>query len=290
MTDDDRRQSGAAGYRDGIGRECLEHDTVTLQPVRRLLATLDDADTQLEIGDPLPPLWHWLFFLPDAPQRELGADGHPPRGGFMPPVPLPRRMWAGGRLRFHRAVPIGTRLRRLGHVSEITEKTGRTGPLVFATVDYQIFDGDALCIEERQEIVYRELGPPLAPPEPLPALPQPPAGAWIRDVTPDPRLLFRYSALTFNAHRIHYDRSYTVEREGYPGLIVHGPLIATLLLDLVRRNSDRAVAQFDYRAKAPIFDAHPFRLLGVPQAGEQVALTAIRCDGAAAMSAEASLR
>ena len=290
MADNDRQSSGPAGYRDWIGRECLEHDTVALQPVRRLLATLDDTDTQLNLGDPLPPLWHWLFFLPEAPQRELGADGHPPRGGFLPPVPLPRRMWAGGRLRFHRAVPIGTPLRRLGRVAEIAEKTGRTGPLVFATVDYRLLDGDELCIEERQEIVYRDHGPPLAPPEPAPAPPQPPAGAWTREVTPDPRLLFRYSALTFNAHRIHYDRSYTVEREGYPALVVHGPLIATLLLDLVRRNSDRAVAQFDYRAKAPIFDTHPFRLLGVPHAGERVALTAIRCDGAVAMSAEALLR
>ncbi len=289
MVGDDRKENGAIDYREWIGRECVEHDTVTLQPVHRLLATLDDADTQLGLGDPLPPLWHWLFFLPNAQQWELGTDGHPPRGGFMPPISLPRRMWAGGRLRFHRSIPIGAQLRRRGRVSDIVEKTGRTGPLVFATVDYQLLDGSDLCIEERHDIVYRELGPPLAAAEPSPALPQPPAGAWTRDVTPDPRLLFRYSALTFNAHRIHYDRPYTVEQEGYPGLIVHGPLVATLLLELVRRNSDRSVAQFDYRAKAPIFDAHPFRVMGVPQAQDRVELSAFRCDGKVAMSAEALL-
>lgn len=276
-------------YRDWIGRESTEEDAVVLPPVRRLLATLNDTETRLGIGDPLPPLWHWLFFLPDAPQTDLGEDGHPPRGGFMPPVPLPRRMWAGGSLRFHRPVPIGTPLRRLARLSDVSKKEGRSGPLVFATVEYQFFDGDALCIEERQEIVYRELGPPLAPLEPLSALPVPPADAWARDVTPDPRLLFRYSALTFNAHRIHYDRPYTQEREGYPGLIVHGPLIATLLLDLIRRNSDRLLTAFEYRAKMPIFDTHPFRVIALPETGQRVELTALRCDGAIAMSGEAQL-
>jgi len=276
-------------YREWIGGEITEEDTVSLAPVRRLLATLDDRETHLATGDPLPPLWHWLFFLPDALQADLGADGHPPRGGFLPPIGLARRMWAGGSLRFHQPVPIGATLRRLSRVSDISEKEGRSGPLIFATIAYQFFDGADLCIEERQDIVYRDLGPPLAATKPLSSLPTPPAGSWTKEIAPDPRLLFRYSALTFNAHRIHYDRLYTKETEGYPGLIVHGPLVATLLLDLIRRNSTGRVAQFDYRAKAPLFDTHPFRVTATPDENQGLTLAALRCDGEIAMSGTALL-
>lgn len=274
-------------YRDWIGRKQAREDAIALAPAQRLLATLDDRETTLRPGDPLPPLWHWIYFLPDAPQSKVAHDGHAQTGDFLPPIALPRRMFAGTEVDFHAPLPLGAEARLEAEITDVQEKTGKTGALAFVTVRRRLFAGATLALEERQSIVYRAAGERTAAPEPKP-LPAPPAGAWTREVRADPVLLFRYSALTFNAHRIHYDRPYATEEEGYPGLIVHGPLLATLLIELVRRNAGRPVRSFAFRASAPIFDTAPFRVQGEPQDGA-VRLTAIRCDGATAMQAEAKL-
>ncbi|NTU82285.1 MAG: acyl-CoA dehydrogenase [Chloroflexales bacterium] len=270
-----------------VGQTELIDDEIGLSQALAAAATLDDTVTQLGQGAPLPPLWHWFYFLPRAPQSALGLDGHPQRGGFMPPIAFPRRMFAGARLRFHRPLTIGEPAQREGVIRDITQKSGRSGSLAFVTVGYRYLQQGVLCIEAEQDSVYREPGPPV--PAPAPAeLPPPPEGAWVRTVTPDPRLLFRFSALTFNGHRIHYDRPYAIAEEGYPGLVVHGPLTAVLLLELVRHHSERPIVGFSFRGLAPLFDLAPFRLVATP-AGQQVALEAQGPDGKPAMSASAEL-
>ena len=274
-------------YRDWIGRKQTRTDVVALAPAQRLLATLDDRETVLKAADALPPLWHWIYFLPDAPQSKVAPDGHAQTGDFMPPIALPRRMFAGTEVDFHAPLPLGAEARLEAEITDVQEKTGKTGALAFVTVRRRLFAGSTLALEERQSIVYRAAGAKTPAPEARP-LPAPPANAWIRDIHADPVLLFRYSALTFNAHRIHYDRPYATDEEGYPGLIVHGPLLATLLMELVRRNVRRPVRSFAFRASAPIFDTAPFRVQGEPQ-GDSVRLVALRCDGETAMQAEAKL-
>ena len=206
-------------------------------------------------GTPLPALWHWLYFLPLHRQSEIGPDGHAKRGGFLPPVPLPRRMWAGSQFEFHTPLRVGDALTRRRRSHDVTEKSGRTGPLVFVKVRHEIRRDDEadVALTEFHDIVYREAPKPddvAPPPKAAPA-----NATWERKWVPDDVLLFRYSALTFNGHRIHYDRRYVTEVEGYPGLIVHGPLIATLLLDLLRHQlPDAQVARYEFRAVRPVFD------------------------------------
>ena len=250
-----------------IGRTETLSDELTAAPVRGLAATLDRDDPPPAPGTVLPPLGHWLFFLPQHRQSELGPDGHAKRGGFLPPVPLPRRMWAGGRLAWNPANPlrVGDAVQRHSRIESVTHKAGRTGDLVFVLVRHAIHNARGLGVTEEHDIVYR------AAPHPGDPVPPPvqaePGSAWQREITPDDVLLFRYSALTFNGHRIHYDRRYVTEVEGYPGLIVHGPLIATLLVDLVRRNAPGAfVTSFQFKAVRPTFDLHPFRLSAQPSA------------------------
>ncbi len=267
--------------------ETLEDD-IALAPVLRAAATLDDAESVFARGSALPPLWQWLFFLPRAPQSSLGGDGHPKKGGFMPPVDLPRRMFAGGRMRFHRPLTIGEPAERVGTILGISEKSGRSGRLAFVTVGYRFLQNGAVCVEEEQDIVYREPGGTVAAPVPAPLAPLP-GEAWFRTITPDPALLFRFSAITFNAHRIHYDRPYASEVEGYPGLVVHGPLTAMLLMELVRRGTARPVRAFEFRAQAPLFDLAAFRVAAVPGANGHVALEAHAPDGKTAMTAAAEL-
>lgn len=273
-------------YRDWIGRNEQAEERLSLSPARRLAATLDDTDASFADGDPLPPLWHWLYFLPNAPQSKLSSDGHPERGDFLPPVSLPRRMFAGGQIDFHHPLPIGAPAFREGEVMDITEKEGRSGKLVFAKVRYRIHADNVLCIEEHQDIVYRDMGPPVPEPQPMKTWPKPADGAWMQEIEPDPVLLFRFSALTFNAHRIHYDRPYAANTEGYPGLVVHGPLIAMLLMELVRKNATQPIKHFSFRATAPIFDTAPFHTIGTLK-DNTAELTALRCDGETAMSATA---
>lgn len=250
--------------RSWIGRSETTHDMVTEAPVRALSATLDRDDPLPRPGDALPALWHWLYFLPMPKAREIGPDGHAKRGGFLPPVDLPRRMWAGGRYRFLRDLHVGEAITRVSTILDVQAKSGRSGDLVFVKVGHDISGGDGLALSEEHDIVYRG---PQAPGEAGPALvPAPSDFAWERLVVADDVLLFRYSALTFNGHRIHYDRRYVTQIEGYPGLIVHGPLIATLLMELYRAEDGRRLAGFSFRAVAPSFDVAPFLLRGQPTA------------------------
>lgn len=277
------------GLKAWVGRRASAEDVAALPPVAALAATLDRADPPPRAGDPLPPLWHWLYFLEAKPASELGPDGHPRRGGFLPPVPLPRRMWAGSRLTFLRPIPLGEPIRRDSEILKVEAKEGRSGPLVFVTVRHQVLVAGAPVIEEEHDIVYR--GSP-RPGDPAPvAKPQPGDAAWSRRLVPDPVLLFRYSALTFNGHRIHYDHPYVTAIEGYPGLVVHGPLQATLMLDLVRRQRPEAkVRGFSFRALSPVFADRPLAVGGRPAgSGGTVALWVANDSGALAMEGEAML-
>ena len=271
-----------------IGRTEVLEDWVTPAPLRALTATLDRDDAPVGPQDTVPPCWHWLYFLPMHRQSEIGPDGHPRRGGFLPPVPLPRRMWAGSQLRFHAPLRAGQAITRSSRIADVRMKEGRTGPLVFVNVEHEIRADGVLAIDERHDIVYR--GMP-QPGEPAPAgVPAPESAPWTRTIEPDDVLLFRYSALTFNGHRIHYDRRYVTEVEGYPGLIVHGPLIATLLLDLLRRHLPGAqVRGFSFRAIQPVFDVAPFSVCGRQEDAQTVKLWARTPDGHVAMDATATL-
>jgi len=251
--------------RDWIGKTESTRDVVTPMPYAALSATLDYPPERPPAGTPLPPLWHWLYFLPLYRESEVGADGHAKRGGFLPPVPLPRRMWAASQFEFKEPLRVGDELVRTSTIADVTEKSGRSGSLVFVKVRHEIRrqNESEAAIVEFHDIVYREAPKPDAvAPEVQPA---PPTSAWQRTIVPDDVLLFRYSALTFNSHRIHYDRRYVTTVEGYPGLVVHGPLLATLLLDLLRRELPQAtVTRYEFRAARPVFDNHPFQLCGQP--------------------------
>jgi 3-methylfumaryl-CoA hydratase len=272
--------------RSWIGKQETLHDQVTRFPIAALSATLDRDDPPPQTGDPLPPLWHWLYFLPTARQSSLGPDGHPARGGFLPPVPLPRRMWAGGRFTFHQPLRVDETITRTSTVQDVTIKHGRNGDLCFVLVKHEIFGQNVLALEEQHDIVYRDMPQPNeAPAAPRPARTD---DIWQRGVHPSDPMLFRYSALTFNSHRIHYDRRYATETEGYPGLIVHGPLIATLLIDLLRRNTAQPVATFRFRAVSPLFDVAPFSVHGEPDGKGGAALWARSATGDLAMEAEAA--
>ena len=275
-----------------IGRSETARDTIVATPVVALTATLDWPPAPVEIGAPLPPLWHWLYFLPMHRQSEIGADGHARRGGFLPPVPLPRRMWAGSRLEFKAPIRVGDHVARTSTIADVSVKDGRSGPLVFVKVRHELRCNDDAepALVELHDIVYREAqhpGDTSAPPQAAPD-----RATWRRTIVPDDVLLFRYSALTFNGHRIHYDRRYVTEVEGYPGLVVHGPLIATLLLDLLRREApDAEVASFRFKAVRPIFDLHPFQVHGTPAGdGRSVHLWAADHEGWLTMDATAVLR
>lgn len=266
------------------GRQEIVEDVVTSAQVVAMTATLDRDDPAPRAGDPLPPLWHWLWTLPMVRQSQLAPDGHPRRGGFLPPVELPRRMWAGGRLKFGAPLRVGDTIRRTSTIADVNVKHGRTGPLVFVLVRHEIAGSSGGAISEEQDIVYRNM--PAPGETPPPAKPAPEHAEWRREIAPDPVLLFRYSALTFAGHRIHYDHTYATKVEGYPGLVVHGPLIATLLADLARRNSSRTMTGFDFRAASPLFDTAPFSLCGAPT-DSGARLWARNPAGGVAMEAEA---
>src|SRR5881296_2957527 len=269
-----------------VGKSETREDVIDARPLVLLSATLDRDDLPPRPGDAVPPLWHWLYFLPAYRQSEVGPDGHAKRGGFLPPVPLPRRMWAGSRIEWHRPLAVGATATRKSRIVSVTPKRGQSGELVFVVVRHEISVAGGLALTEEHDIVYRDLAP--ADQERRRTPPTPPA-AWTRRIVPDDVLLFRYSALTFNSHRIHYDRRYVTEIEGYPGLIVHGPLIATLLLDLLRHQQpDAEVARYEFRAVRPLFDINPFFVCGEPQAdGKTFRLWAKDHEGWLAMEATA---
>lgn len=250
-----------------VGRGETAHDVAHATPALALAATLDHAPSAWPVGRALPPLWHWLYFLPLHRQSAIDVDGHPRRGGFLPPVPLPRRMWAGSQFRFHAPLRIGDALRRVSTIESISDKDGRSGRLVFVKVRHQVFRDDRTeaALTEFHDIVYRESPAPGAAAATV--QPGPAEALWQHTLVPDAVLLFRFSALTFNGHRIHYDRPYATGAEGYPGLIVHGPLIATLLLDALHQEVPEAqVRGFAFKALRPSFDGQPLRLCGTPAA------------------------
>ncbi|MFH1872418.1 MAG: MaoC family dehydratase N-terminal domain-containing protein [Pseudomonadota bacterium] len=278
-------------YRDWIGRSELRTDQVTPVPVAAMAATLDCAEPPCRIGDELPPLWHWLYFLPVHRLSKMGADGHPQRGGFLPPISQPRRMWAGSRLSFLQPLHIGDTLSRTTRIANVIAKRGRSGALVFLSLRHEIGNQAGPALVEEQDLVYRD-APQAGDALPAP-LPGPPDADWADEIQPDPVLLFRYSALSFNSHRIHYDQPYATDVEGYPGLVVHGPLLATLLLERLRRHMPRrAVRAFEFRALRPVFHTAPFFVCGRVERpdGGSVALWVRDAGGALCMEASARVK
>ncbi len=269
-----------------IGRTEDVADFISPTTINAMSATLDRDDPDVQLGDPVPPAWHWLFFNKAARQSQLGEDGHPARGDFLPPVPLPRRMWAANEAHIHRPLKVGVEINRHSTINNVSVKEGKTGTLVFVEVGHEISDADGLAVSETQTLVYRNQPDPNAV---VVGKPAPEGAEWSRTITPDPVLLFRYSALTFIGHRIHYDRDYTTKVEGYPALLVHGPFTGIMLMDLWRRQSPEAVIKnFTVRAVGPLFDDAPFTLNG-RATDDGAELWAANPDGNLAMSISVEL-
>jgi 3-methylfumaryl-CoA hydratase len=254
-----------------------DEDALAPGPVAALSALLDLPGAAAGAGDPLPPLWHWLYFLRWPPQAELGADGHPRHGHFLPPIPDRRRMVAGGRCEIARPLRLGEPTERISSLGTVTAKHGGSGELLFATQHHELRQRGRTCLVEEQDVVYRSgPGPRPVPTDTVtddgradlpPAEPQPDS-PWHFRLHPDPTLLFRFSALTANAHRIHYDAPYARDEEGYPGPVVHGPLLALALLELVRRNApSRQVRSLSYRLRRPVFAGEHLLVCGTPAEG-----------------------
>ena len=276
------------GLKQHIGRRLVSTDVATAAPANLLRLAFDRSEPELRRGDPLPSGWHVLYFLPRCGPDELRPDGSPREAGVVPSMPLPRRMFAGERLRFHQPIRIGDELRRETELTDLSVKSGATGTLVFATVTSRIFARGGLALEEERRTVFREEVKP-GERNQAPRREESPADTpWRRRVAPDPILLFRFSALTFNSHRIHYDRPWAMEVEGYPGLVVHGPLTSTLLIDFARDHTPgRVFLSYTTQARAPLFDTAPFELLGRPRAdGGGAELWAVTPEGTVAMSGQ----
>lgn len=267
-----------------VGRKETVRERIAPERVAALAAALG-VDGEFSAGASLPPGWHWIFFNPFVPRQGLGSDGHPRRGGFLPPVSLPRRMWAGGRLTYHKPLTIGREAARESTIKKVEAKSGRAGRLVFVTVSHAIDCGDGPCITEEQDIVYREAAAPGTPaPAPSPA---PMDATRSEEFRPDTVLLFRYSALTSNGHRIHYDQDYARREENYPDLVVHGPLTATLLQGFAASHGGMPLRAFEFRGMSPLFVTAPFRLEGKQAEGGGLELWASGPNGALAMRASA---
>ena len=273
-----------------VGRSATARDVVTAAMVDGLHATLDHDVLPVAEGAAAPQGIHWLCATLKVRAREIGADGHPHLGLLLPPVKLPRRMWAGSVIDFCHPVRVGESIERRSTIRSITPKTGSAGPLVFVETDHEILANGERALIECHTIVFR--GPPDTSKRSKAAAKAEPAEApaeFSRTLRPDPVMLFRYSALTFNAHRIHYDQPYVTKVEGYPGLVVHGPLIATLLLDLVAsRHGDNALKRFSFRGLAPAYGNEPLTL-EAHKAPEGLVLRAISGDGRVITTAEAVL-
>lgn len=268
-----------------VGRTEEARDVLSSRLADGFAATLDLSERYAE-GDEAPLCLHWCLAPPMVPSGETGPDGHPARGGFLPPVPLPRRMWAGGEMTFHEPLRVGDEVTRRSRIEDVAMKEGRSGRLCFVTVRHEIATDRGTAIEERQDIVYRDMTPGGTPPPPKPG-DEAPSGELTRSVAATPLLLFRYSALTFNGHRIHYDRSYCIEEEGYPGLIVHGPLQATLLVHLAAEYLGRPPQTFAYRGVSPLFDGGAFSV-NVAADGAGAKGWTVSADGRRTMTAEAT--
>ncbi|MGB0574942.1 MAG: FAS1-like dehydratase domain-containing protein [Alphaproteobacteria bacterium] len=270
-----------------IGKQSSTDALVTAYQADALTATLDRDDAPYKEGDAIPPGWHLFYIREVVKLKDTAEDGHPKRGDFLPPIDLPRRMWAGTQATYHKPIHIGETIRNVTTIEAVTPKVGKTGNLVFLKLKHEISGDDGVATTEMQDVVYREEAQPGAvAPEPPPA---PAEAVWKRTIHPSPVLLFRYSALTMNSHRIHYDRTYVTEVEKYPGLLVHGPLTFTLLLDLFRReNPESTLKTFAVRAVSPIYDTHDFTVEGKPGDAGEATLWALNNEGRLAMSAKAT--
>ena len=275
--------------RQWIGRTQEASDIITPQLVKGLRATLFLDIGEPKTGDAAPFTTHWCLAQPVVPASELGPDGHPARGGFLPPVPLPRRMWAGGQLEFLDSLRVGDTVTRSSKIADVTQKTGSTGTLCFASVDHTITTPRGVAIRERQDIVYRDNPPADATPAPTSApKAAPPKARHSESHLADAVLLFRYSALTFNGHRIHYDRDYVTKVEGYPGLIVHGPLQAALQVEFAARlHQGQAPKKFVYRGVQPLFDGANFTV-NADEDGAALSTWTANADGTPTMKGTAT--
>lgn len=274
-----------AHLRTWIGRETIAEDRLAVRHARLMAATLGLAQETIVDGAPLPLLWHWLYFLEGLPPGDLGRDGHPARGGFLPPVPLPNRMWAGGQLTFHAPLRLGSIVRKRSTVRSVEHKAGRSGDLVFVTVRHEISSGDTVAISEDHDIVYKQPTPPGAARPQRPVLPAP---TYSEPFAATSTTLFRYSALTFNGHRIHYDVDYCRDVEGYANLVVHGPLQATLLAGLAARLGSTPVRTFRYRGLQPNLLGTPLTLQAAAGEHDRLTLWTQLPDGGVSMQAEAT--
>jgi 3-methylfumaryl-CoA hydratase len=270
--------------KDWIGERETDVDYVTIPSVHRLAATLDRDDPIPKNGDPLPPGWHTLLFPRVVRQSQIGHDGHPTRGDFLPPVPLPRRMNAGRRTWMIDALRVGDEVKKEASIKDVTIKQGRSGQMVFVTVKTDMLSPRGLAITEEMDVVYREEP---APDAPKAAPKTPPANAvWTKVFNPDPVVLFRYSALTFNGHRIHYDYPYVTQKEGYPGLVQNGGLTNLLLFELARAHAKTPVKYLSARNLRPMFADQPFTLCGAPSPdGKSAQLWTVDATGAQATEA-----
>jgi 3-methylfumaryl-CoA hydratase len=282
-------QAEDARLRQWIGRSESARDIIHAERARALQAALDRDDPLLSDGDALPPLWHWLYFWTIVPRSGLGRDGHPALGGFLPPVGSARRMWAGSRVGWPGRLLLGEEARRTSSILHVVPKTGRTGRLVFVTVRHEISGSAGLAIVDEHDIVYREdtsTGTHDRGGESAPA-----SATYGRQMQADTTMLFRYSALTFNGHRIHYDRDYAMRVEGYSGLVVHGPLLATLMVDLaIRSRLEREIAEFEFRSHRPVIDTDPFTVCGAASGDVALDLWVADHQGALAMKGKALFR
>ena len=252
-------QIDVSDYENWIGNTQETEDNLEISPLNRMAATLNEQRSEYSIGEKVPILWHWLYFLEPTLQSRLSTDGHAKKGEFLPPITLPRRMWAGSRFSFKKGLNAGDEVVRTSHIKDISVKHGKTGALVFVNVAHEIKSNSDLAILEEHDIVYRDKPNPISAPTPRKKSETKPDFSEI--FTPDPVLLFRYSALTFNGHRIHYDREYATQVEGYPGLVVHGPLLATLLIDRFQKNNmNLAIRSYEFRALHPVFDLDSFKI------------------------------
>ena len=275
--------------KDWIGRRESDVDYVTVPMVHRLAATLDRDDPKPRIGDPLPIGWYQLLFPRVVRHSQIGADGHPKRGDFLPPVPLPRRMFAGKRTAFHKDLRVGDEVRRDSSIKDVVIKRGRTGQIVFVTIKTDLTGPRGLAVSEEQDYAYREAAPGGTPPQP----PQPAPGkaVWSRTVTPDPVMLFRYSALTFNGHRIHYDQPYVTREEGYPGLVMNGGLTTLLVFELARARASTPIRHIASRNVRALYVNRAITVCGEPSSDNKTAkLWAVDDQGALALTAEAEFQ
>lgn len=278
-----------SGFEAWIGREEEKSERILASVVETMAATLD-LERAPVAGDALPPGWQWLFFNPKARRSALGVDGHPARGGFLPPVELPRRMWAGSRIRYLAPIPVEADATKHSKILKVEEKTGKRGSLCFVTVEHTTIVNGKVCIVEEQDIVYKEATPPSAAPAPTPARHEAVA-QWSQDFTPDTTLLFRFSALTFNGHRIHYDQPYVTGVEGYPGFIVHGPLMGMVQIELARRsNPGRTPASFEFRALAPVYAGASFSVHAKRESDGSVSTWIADRNGGLAQQGKATFR